>query len=182
MRKGQMIVSRKSLDGLSEQEGAFVAHYLRNGGNATEAARDAGYNNPAPTGSRLIRKQRIYEAIASTALPRLGRMIHNATDLIEAQLDAWKAIVHENPRAAAMLPTKELRGILAMGLSRLLPAPEPAGGHSDALTQDTVEDLEARLASLLTARSLAARVIAGDANVIEDDGANPARSVAVLDD
>lgn len=182
MPRGHMVLRRGRIDGLSDQETQFVRAYLQNGGNATEAAREAGYNNPAVAGSRTIRKQKITEAIASHVLPRVGRIMHSATDLIEKQLAAWTKLVADNPASAAMLPTKELRGLLQMGMARLLPAPEPVTGQFDGLGADTVEDLEARLNHLLTARSAIARVIGGDADVIEDASTNPAQTDHDTDD
>lgn len=50
--------------GLTEMQAAFVRYFAINGGNATEAARLAGYANPGPAGFSLKNTRHIAAAIA----------------------------------------------------------------------------------------------------------------------
>lgn len=147
---------------LTDREAAFVRAYIENGGVIVAAAREAGYPHDTE-GYRLIRRDHIIKAIARQLLPRTARMAHTATTLIERQLEAWLDLTDRNPEAAASLPTKELRGILALALDRLLPAPKADNDPSVSKGDRSVEELEAELNRARLARADAARMIEGEA-------------------
>jgi len=50
-------------EGLTEKQRRFVEAYAANGGNATEAARAAGYRKPHPQGAENLQKPTIKDAI-----------------------------------------------------------------------------------------------------------------------
>lgn len=50
-------------DGLSEKRRRFCEEYAQNGGNATEAARQAGYKKPGVEGTRLLGYASIKQAL-----------------------------------------------------------------------------------------------------------------------
>lgn len=152
-------------DMLTDRQAAFIKHYLANGGDVQEAALNAGYANGLE-GYRLVQRPSIAQAIAKQLLPRTARMAHGVTDLLEAQLAAWARLVELNPDAALSLPTKELRGLLSLALSQLLPPPKADNDPSVIKGDRSVEELEAELTRARLARSDAARMIEGDAEPI----------------
>ena len=50
-------------DGLRERQRRFCEAFVANGGNATEAARSAGYKHPDPQGSEVLGSLRVQAAI-----------------------------------------------------------------------------------------------------------------------
>jgi hypothetical protein len=48
---------------LTEKQAAFIAAYQANGGNATDAARQAGYSNPESEGWRLMQTPAVRAAV-----------------------------------------------------------------------------------------------------------------------
>ena len=50
-------------DGLTEKQRRFCEAYSSNGGNALDAARQAGYATPHPEGQRMLQKATIREAL-----------------------------------------------------------------------------------------------------------------------
>ena len=66
-----------NFDGLTALQSAFVRAYVQNGdGNATQAARDAGYSpaSAAVVGHRLLRNQAVLDAIQRLTAQALGPM------------------------------------------------------------------------------------------------------------
>jgi phage terminase small subunit len=49
--------------GLTDKQADFVSGYIANGGNATQAARSAGYANPESDGWRVMRNEAVQGAI-----------------------------------------------------------------------------------------------------------------------
>ena len=49
---------------LTPKQKAFVHEYIKNGGNASDAARRAGYKNHEVEGTRLIRNDKVLAYIA----------------------------------------------------------------------------------------------------------------------
>lgn len=63
-RHGEEEIPGYAALGLTEKQGQFVRYFTLNGGNATEAARLAGYANPGPTGFALKNLPHVASAIA----------------------------------------------------------------------------------------------------------------------
>lgn len=55
--------NKKWYDGLSGKQRRFCEVYSANGGNASAAAREAGYKNPEPEGARSIRNDKVRKAL-----------------------------------------------------------------------------------------------------------------------
>lgn len=54
--------------GLSERQRLFCEAFTANGGNATKAAKDAGYSSPNPEGTRLLANVSIRKALEQLRL------------------------------------------------------------------------------------------------------------------
>ncbi|MBS5226289.1 MAG: terminase small subunit, partial [Parasutterella sp.] len=84
-----------AIERLTPKQAAFVSEYLKNGGNATEAYKKAGYNvttdnSAAVNAARLLRTSKITRAIAKRQAERNERMqleedfeLKKAIDILE---------------------------------------------------------------------------------------------------
>jgi phage terminase small subunit len=92
---------------VTDQQAAFVAAFVSNGGNATAAAREAGYSEESArqSGSRLLHKPHVIDAIraeqgrlisgklCTKALAVLERVLDDAAAPYGARVDAAKTIL-----------------------------------------------------------------------------------------
>ena len=67
------------IDGLTQKQALFVSEYLKNGGNATQAYKSAGYktkddDSAAVQASRLLRNDKVSRAIAERQKQRNDRL------------------------------------------------------------------------------------------------------------
>jgi len=77
----QAVAAEEASQDLSERERRWVAEWFRNGGNATAAARFAGFQDPIATAARLTTSPKIRAAIEA----------QRSADILAAQLEAKKA-------------------------------------------------------------------------------------------
>lgn len=68
---------------LTEKQTKFVDYYIETGGNATEAARKAGYKKPNPQGSENLAKPSIKAAIDARLAELKSQRTANATEVLE---------------------------------------------------------------------------------------------------
>ena len=62
-------------DGLTEKQRRFCEVYCENGGNAHDAARQAGYAKPSPEGTRMLQNAKIIKALECLRLETTSRAI-----------------------------------------------------------------------------------------------------------
>lgn len=101
---------RKSRASVAEREAVFIEAYIANGGNGTQAAREAGY---AESGARrsafkLLQRPAVIKAL-SARREKLARTYELTTESVIAELSK---IVHADPRRmfaenGTLLPVKE---------------------------------------------------------------------------
>lgn len=88
---------------ITEQQADFVTHFVANGGNATQAARDAGYSEDSirQIAYKLMRKPHILSAIQEEQLCAVtGRLGSKALAVLEAVMDDKDAPVGARVDAA----------------------------------------------------------------------------------
>lgn len=68
---------------LTEKQQRFVDYYIETKGNATEAARKAGYKKPNPQGSENLAKPSIKAAIDARLAELKSQRTANATEVLE---------------------------------------------------------------------------------------------------
>ncbi len=68
---------------LTEKQTRFVDYYIETKGNATEAARKAGYKKPNPQGSENLAKPSIKAAIDARLAELKSQRTANATEVLE---------------------------------------------------------------------------------------------------
>lgn len=100
--------------GLTERQRKFCEAFAANGGNGTDAARQAGYARPDPEGSRLLGKARIAAALEAM------RASHTSAAIMtrEERQALWSAIARgealdghgEAPKFSERLKASELLG------------------------------------------------------------------------
>lgn len=73
--------------GLTPKQNTFVANYISNGNNATQAAKDAGYSQPNMQGARLIAKDSIQEVIAEKLHQKEKATLVDLDNLIAAAFE-----------------------------------------------------------------------------------------------
>lgn len=68
---------------LTEKQCKFVDYYIETGGNATEAARRAGYKKPNPQGSENLAKPSVKSAIDARLAELKSQRTADATEVLE---------------------------------------------------------------------------------------------------
>lgn len=68
---------------LTEKQTKFVDYYIETGGNATEAARRAGYKKPNPQGSENLAKPSVKAAIDARLAELKSQRTADATEVLE---------------------------------------------------------------------------------------------------
>lgn len=157
---------------LSKKEQAFALEYLRTG-NATGAAKLAGYSSPAPDGSKVKQRARVRAVLVQCALPiakNADQLVRRASErsralhaLFDAELNKPETIRNQSSLiklAAAVDKTDGLLGSLLGKItggdfsttvnvtgSTMLTVPEPA---LSALAQLRRESLLGRAQEALT--------------------------------
>lgn len=100
--------------GLTPKRQRFVEEYLKNGGNALQAAKAAGYARPDPEGARLLGNARIRETIKALTKPDHDRRIADGVE----RRRFWSAVLRGEgvdgdgnpPKWADRLKASELLG------------------------------------------------------------------------
>lgn len=146
------------LDGLTDKQAAFVAAYVENGCRGAAAAEAAGCAHPRVDAWRMMQKPAVRQAIAEAVRTRMSGLAHRATSLIEMYLQAWEAAIEKDPSQALRLDIKELRSLLASAADKLLPPPR-AEEVPVQQQEETIEELEAKVARLRLIASDAARLV-----------------------
>lgn len=123
--------------GLTSNQAVFVLAYLKNGGNATAAAREAFQtNNPDVVGNTYLQKPKIRNAIRELALGHAVGLSYECSHIL---MDIARD--QENPagaRVQAVTRVLELGGLLGPASRR-----DDAGAASDKpLSEMTVDELE----------------------------------------
>lgn len=94
---------------LTPKQKAFCEHYAGNGGNATQAAIDAGYSEDGARveGSRLLTNANVLEYIRELSAPSENKRIADATEIKEF----WSSIMRDNSeKTTDRLKASELLG------------------------------------------------------------------------
>jgi phage terminase small subunit len=93
---------RAALDVLPERRRRFVLAYVGEAaGNATQAARTAGYAKPAEEGCRLLKNAQIGEALSLMRMPSLERAYRNVEELREWWSEMMGADIEPKDRIKA---------------------------------------------------------------------------------
>jgi hypothetical protein len=76
----------------TEKQGQFCRHYVANGGNASAAAKEAGYSDPGQEGYRLLRKrhirleiERLQAAIAKAGNRLMARALADSSEKLATE-------------------------------------------------------------------------------------------------
>lgn len=126
---GRSVTSHAALEPLTEKRRRFVLAYVGEAaGNATEAARIAGYGKPAEEGCRLLKNAQVRAALSALAAPAEKRSIASTEE------------IHERLTAI-------LRGEV-VSTTRV----ESEQGVSEAVKAPTAAEMAAAAKLLLTAR------------------------------
>jgi len=98
------------LDGLDAKEAAFAEAYVTNGGNAAQAARDAGYGEEgskamtfARIGYRLLGRDRVRDAVIALSKRAARTLAPRAVQVIKETLDGPIFNARDRLRAASMV-------------------------------------------------------------------------------
>lgn len=58
------VMLKSSIDSLTDKQRQFCRHYVANGGNASKAAKDAGYSNPDKVAYRVLANDKVQRYLA----------------------------------------------------------------------------------------------------------------------
>lgn len=143
--------------GLTEKQRKFCENYAANGGNATEAARQAGYSKPPQQGPRLLGNVGVCEALEKLREETTNAAIADREERQafwsrvlrgeEFEADGSPPAIKERLRAAELLGKSQADFVErrehtgkdggpvqheVSGMASLVAANEEEGGHGDA--------------------------------------------------
>jgi phage terminase small subunit len=135
---------RAALDALPPKRRAFVlAFTAEGGGNATAAARSAGYAKPTVEGSRLLRIANVWAAVEALRIPAEDAKVLS----IDALRELWTKWAHDDDakRADQLKATEHL----AKSLGAFVDRTEVSGPAGSPLQFTIAGDDVARLEDLV---------------------------------
>lgn len=104
---GKAVTSHPALQGLTEKRRRFVLAYVQCG-NASEAAREAGYAKPMQEGHSLLRNPEVMAAISALTAPKEASRIASTEALHERMSDIAMGMVEEARPSDMVAATKLL--------------------------------------------------------------------------
>lgn len=127
---------------LTDLQAAFVAEYVRNGGNGTAAARAAGYSVPNQRAAKLLRVPAVCEAIRAETFALVERHAPAAVLALVSQLDDPSVKPADKRKAAEAILD---RGYLAK--TNRHEVTHEVGASVGDLIRQVAEDRKARIAA-----------------------------------
>lgn len=125
---------------LTEKQSAFIAAYLGEArGNATEAARIAGYSRPMQEGYRLLRNADISARVKQHVAEKFATADAVLAELTDVAMADWRDFIEVIARDKAGKPLK-----VRMDLSNKVKALELLGKHHQIFTEKQEIDINVR--------------------------------------
>lgn len=105
---GKAVTQHPALQGLTEKRRRFVIAYVQCG-NASEAAREAGYAKAPEEGHRLLKNAQVQAAISALTAPKEERRIATTEQLHQRLSDIAMGIVDDiEPKGSDMVSAAKL--------------------------------------------------------------------------
>lgn len=104
---GKAVTSHPALAPLTEKRRRFVLAYVQSG-NASEAAREAGYAKPMQEGHSLLRNHEVMAAISALTAPKEASRIATTEQLHERMSDIAMGLIEESRPSDMVAATKLL--------------------------------------------------------------------------
>lgn len=125
---------------LTAKQELFIAAYLGEArGNATEAARIAGYASPHPEGARLLRNATIASRVKQHVAEKFATADAVLAELTDVAMSPWRDFVEVIARDKTGKPVK-----VRMDLSNKVKALELLGKHHQLFTEKQEIDINVR--------------------------------------